>query len=226
MGKGTRVHQNITAQKYLKELGVRSCSNLIFWHPRSTLADVTESRRALEQLSHLDKLSTIRFVLVAGSPLYYGLSLEDRQCLEPALKDSIPEAIRAFAFRFGHIPPERMALDRETDAAWQELEDWYGSVKVEYGSRARELSVARIAPDRLRILDSRFDELQEHILAGAEAAIHDVLPFRPATRSASPPSRASARRRWRRGWPRWWNASCFTTAKGSTSRWPCALAMN
>ena len=174
MGKGTRVHQNITAQKYLKELGVRSCSNLIFWHPRSTLADVTETRRALEQLSHLDELSTIRFVLVAGSPLYYGLSLEDRQFLEPALKDSIPEAVRAFAFRFGHIPPERMALDRETDAAWQELEDWYGRVKAEDRSRTRELTVARIAPDRLRILDSRFDKLQEHFLAGAEAEIHDV----------------------------------------------------
>jgi len=173
MGKGTRVFQNIAVQKYLKELGVKSCSNLIFWHPGSTLADVAETRRALEQLSHLDELSTIKFVLVAGSPLYYSLPLEDRQRLRPALKESIPAAVREFAFRFGHIPPGRMTLDRETDSAWQELEDWYEGLKARCRSRPHELTVTRIAPGRLRILDSRFGELQEHLLAGAEATIHD-----------------------------------------------------
>ena len=174
MGKGTRVFQNIAVQKYLRELSVQSCSNLIFWHPGSTLADVAETRRALEQLSHLDELSTIRFVLVAGSPLYYGLPLEDRQRLQPALKESIPAAVRDFAFRFGHIPPQQMALDPETDRAWQELDDWYEGLKAQCRSRPHELTVTRIAPDRLRILDSRFGELQEHLLAGADATIHDV----------------------------------------------------
>jgi radical SAM superfamily enzyme YgiQ (UPF0313 family) len=173
MGKGTRVFQNIAVQKYLKELGVKSCSNLIFWHPGSTLADVAETRRALEQLSHLDELSTIKFVLVAGSPLYYSLPLEDRQRLRPALKESIPAAVREFAFRFGHIPPGRMALDRETDSAWQELEDWYEGLKARCRSRPHELTVTRIAPDRLRVLDNRFGELKEHLLAGADATIHD-----------------------------------------------------
>jgi radical SAM superfamily enzyme YgiQ (UPF0313 family) len=173
MGKGTRVFQNIAVQKYLKELGIKSCSNLIFWHPRSTLADVAETRRALEQLSHLDELSSIKFVLVAGSPLYYSLPLEDRQRLQPALKESIPAAVREFAFRFGHIPPEQMTLDRETDMAWQELDEWYEGLKAQRRSRPAELTVTRIAPDRLRILDSRFGEHKEYFLTGADAAIHD-----------------------------------------------------
>ena len=172
MGKGTRVFQNIAVQKYLKELGVKSCSNLIFWHPGSTLVDVTETRRALEQLSHLDELSTIKFVLVAGSPLYYSLPLEERQRLQPAL-GRIPAAVREFAFRFGHVPPARMNLDRETDKAWQELEDWYEDLKARCRSHPHQLAVTRIAPDRLRVLDSRFGELREHLLDGADAMIHD-----------------------------------------------------
>jgi radical SAM superfamily enzyme YgiQ (UPF0313 family) len=173
MGKGTRVFQNIAVQKYLKELGVNSCSNLIFWHPQSTLADVAETRRALEQLIHLDELSTIKFVLVAGSPLYYSLPLKDRQGLRPALKESIPAAVRRFAFRFGHIPPKRMALHPAIDRAWQELDDWYEGLKARCRSGAHQLTVARIAPDRLRILDSRFGELEEHFLTGADATIYD-----------------------------------------------------
>jgi radical SAM superfamily enzyme YgiQ (UPF0313 family) len=173
MNKGTRVFQNIAVQKYLKELGVKSCSNLIFWHPASTLADVAETRRALEQLCHLDELSTIKFVLVAGSPLYYSLPLEDRRRLKPSLKESIPAAVREFAFRFGHVPPARLALDPQTDAAWQELEEWYEGLKARCRSRPHELTVTRIAPDCLRVLDSRFGELQEHLLAGSEATILD-----------------------------------------------------
>ncbi len=173
MGKGTRVFQNIAVQKYLKELGVRSCSNLIFWHPRSTLADVAETRRALEQLSHLDELSTIKFVLVAGSPLYYSLPLKERQRLRPALKESIPTAVREYAFRFGHIPPREMTLDQETDLAWRELDKWYEGLKVQCRARPHELRVTRLGPDRLRVLDSRFGELQEHLLTGTDATIHD-----------------------------------------------------
>ena len=173
MGKGTRVFQNIAVQKYLKELGVKSCSNLIFWHPRSTLSDVAETRRALEQLSHLDELSTIKFVLVAGSPLYYSLPLNERQRLRPALKESIPAAVREYAFRFGHIPPRGMTLDRETDIAWRELDKWYEDLKAQCRVRPHELSVTRIGPDRLRVLDSRSGELQEHVLTGTDASIHD-----------------------------------------------------
>jgi len=174
MGKGTRVFQNIAVQKYLNELGVSSCSNLIFWHPRSTLADVAETRRALEQLSHLDELSTVKFVLVAGSPLYYSLPLKDRQGLRPALKESIPAAVRRFAFRFGHIPPKQMALDPAVDSAWQELDDWYEGLKERCRARPHRLTVTRIAPDRLRILDSRFGEPQEHFLTGADVTIYDA----------------------------------------------------
>jgi radical SAM superfamily enzyme YgiQ (UPF0313 family) len=173
MGKGTRVFQNIAVQKYLKELGVISCSNLIFSHPGSTLTDVAETRRALEQLSHLDELSTITFVLVAGSPIYYSLPLKDRQRLRPALKGTIPAAVREFAFRFGHIPPKRMALDPEIDGAWRELDDWYEGLKARCRARPHQLTVTRIAPDRLRVLDSRFGELQEHLLIGADATIYD-----------------------------------------------------
>ena len=79
-----------------------------------------------------------------------------------------------------------MALDRETDSAWQRLEDWYESVKAGYRSRPHELTVTRIASDRLRVLDSRFGKLQEHLLAGADAAIHDFC------HSASKKERISA----------------------------------
>ena len=173
MSKGTRVFQNIAVQKYLKELGVKSCSNLIFWHPGSTLADVAETRRSLEQLSHLDELSTIKFVLVAGSPLYFSLSLDERKGLRPALSQPAPASVTEFAFRFGHIPPARMALDRETDSAWQELEDWYEGAKALSRSRPQDLTVRRIEPDCLRVQDTRFGNSQEHLLTDADATIYD-----------------------------------------------------
>jgi len=174
MGKKTRVFQNIAVQKYLKELGVESCSNLIFCHLESKLADVVETRRALEQLSHLGELSTITFVLVAGSPLYYGLSPEERRALRPALKGAIPAAVREFVFRFGHVPPGRLALDSRTARAWQELEEWYDALKAQCRVNPPELTVRRIAPGRLRVFDSRFEQVHEHILVGADAMLLDV----------------------------------------------------
>ena len=52
IGKGTRVVHNLTAHKYLSELGIEPTNNLITHHPASKVADVLETRRIVRQVPH------------------------------------------------------------------------------------------------------------------------------------------------------------------------------
>jgi len=75
--------QNLRAMKYLSELEIVSNSNLITQHPKSTLADVRETKRVLKAIPHFQKLSLSRFELDAGSPIFESLDPDSRELVGP-----------------------------------------------------------------------------------------------------------------------------------------------
>lgn len=82
IGKGTTVVQNIVAQKYLKELNIRSRSNIITDHPKSTIKDIKYTEYVLDHLPHLDQYNLSCFLLTRGSPLYVKMSNAEKAKLK------------------------------------------------------------------------------------------------------------------------------------------------
>ncbi len=131
MNKGTRVFQNLRAMKYLAELGVlwAPISNLISHHPRSTLADVEETRRVMEATLHWGSPNLSVFHLDPGSPLYETLSAQDRALLRPLVPEGWPERLSDFLIS-RHVTRPRGWQDEATDAAWDDFTAWYEEFRV------------------------------------------------------------------------------------------------
>lgn len=121
MRKGTRVWQNLRATKFLAEVGIRSVSNLITHHPRSTAADVSETRRIVTALRHLPGFSLSRFVLSYASPLWNTMSPDARASL-PRGYSWLPEDLRPYSLqRDLAYPYPRHRLDPDATSAWDQF---------------------------------------------------------------------------------------------------------
>ena len=129
MKKGTTVIQNLRVQKWLYELGI-GCkgNNLITHHPKSSLKDVTETKRILTSIPHFGIFRLSRFNFAAGTPLYNSLSPEDRKALQPLCSFSIDNRLRPFTVENGYEVPAEFELDPTVTAAWDEFTEWYNRI--------------------------------------------------------------------------------------------------
>ncbi|HEY5935990.1 MAG TPA: hypothetical protein VIU61_15180 [Kofleriaceae bacterium] len=174
IGKGTRVVQNVAVQKFLTELGVWSYGNIITDHPRSTVADVIETRRLLEQCAHLGEFGLAIYGVAPGSPLYNSLPLEDRQALRPNVTAKLPRSVVPFALENFCAVPARLECDPETKRAWKSFRRWFGAFRKESQARKATLAVSRLGPHKLLVVDTRREPSEHHILDGDECAVYDA----------------------------------------------------
>lgn len=173
MGKGTTVVQNLAAHKCLAELGIETTSNLVIWHPASTLADVRETRRILRQVPHWGPFWPVRFALMAGSVLYHQLTREERAALRPLHASRLPEAVASWALGESFEVPRRFLPPAAVRRAWDRFAVEYQESVFRQRKRPERMDVVRVAPGTLRITDTRGGAMLIHELSGNAAAVHD-----------------------------------------------------
>ena len=173
-GKGTTVIQNLAAHKYLSELGIWPSNNLITHHPASTLADVRETCRILRDIPHWGGFKPTRFALMAGSPLYEGLSPEERAALRPTRCFRLPARIARYALEYAYEMPERLNPGRDVMRAWSAFTRQYMRERDRNRAEGPRLDVVRIAPDTLRITDTRRGRMRHHDVSGDAARVYDA----------------------------------------------------
>ncbi|MGZ3708523.1 MAG: hypothetical protein ACXWPM_06870, partial [Bdellovibrionota bacterium] len=173
IGKGTRVIQNLMAQKYLCELGVSSQSNLITHHPKSTLADIEETKRVLLATPHFPELNLCHFRLGEESPIFEALSAEEKSNLKLFSDGKIAGQLPEFASDWGYELPESLKLSPELHEAWDEFLHWYKTVYRRAISEKTHLTVKRRSEGRLTVTDARGPKLQVIELEGTRARLYD-----------------------------------------------------
>ncbi|MFO0665260.1 MAG: radical SAM protein [Polyangiaceae bacterium] len=177
MAKGTKVIQNLKTQKYLRELGIQSASNLITHHPRSNVEDAKETARIVELIPHFQAFEPNPFYLSMGSPLYNKLSIEEKRELEVARVVSLPahlDWVKPYIVDFCFEAPPSLRISDEVRAAWDEFVTWYNVHRWEATTTEATLTQTRLDADTLRIDDTRFGRVARHILAGDVAKIYGV----------------------------------------------------
>jgi hypothetical protein len=174
MGKGTRVVHNLAAHKYLSELGIEPTNNLITHHPASKVADVRETRRIVRQVPHWSPFRVFGLTLEPGSPLYEGLSPVERAQLKPTRSFRLPSGAARYALEYAFEMPERLTPGREAARAWNAFARQYTRELARHAAERPRLDVVRIAPDRLRIADTRHGRMRYYDLSGDAAQIYDA----------------------------------------------------
>jgi hypothetical protein len=174
IGKGTRVVHNLAAHKYLSELGIEPTNNLITHHPASTVADVRETRRIVRQVPHWSPFRATVFTLEPGSPIYEGLSPEERARLKPVRTFRLPAGADRYALEYVFKMPTRLTPGREVMRAWSAFARQYARELARHKAERPRLDVVRIAPDRLRIADTRHGRMRYHDVSGDTARIYDA----------------------------------------------------
>jgi radical SAM superfamily enzyme YgiQ (UPF0313 family) len=174
MGKGTRAVQNLAAHKYLAELGIDINNNLIAYHPASTLSDIRETRRIVSQIPHWPPFDTVEFVLMAGSPLYERLSREERAALRPMRSFRLPRRAARYAIECWFETPDTLQLADEVRRGWNAFLRAYERMRARFQSQRPRLDVIRVAPDTVRITDTRDGRRHSYDFSGAAARIYDA----------------------------------------------------
>jgi radical SAM superfamily enzyme YgiQ (UPF0313 family) len=184
MNKGTTVWQNLRAAKYLQELGIRSSSNLITHHPKSTPADIASTREVLLVLDHLQPFSLSRFVISFASPIYQAIPPERRAELVTCY-DWAPENLQPYTIvRDLAYPYPDNWLETEIDTGWTAFRRWYHDRVATNELRKPSLTVKRVGATRL-VSDTRGESSTTCVLRGAEAVVLDYCHGAPV-RNALP----------------------------------------
>lgn len=174
MRKGTTVMQNLAATKYMAEMGTNNASNLIIHHPKSTVADVEETKRVMQFLEHFPIFLLSSFVVSYASPLYNELSDEQKASLHRGF-DWLPHEFECFGWpRHLSYTWPRAWFDRDTMIAWLEFQLWYADHVRAIAARAvpPSFTVERVGDDQLLLVDTRFDRTSEHTLRGERSRIY------------------------------------------------------
>jgi flavodoxin len=174
MNKGTHLHQNIMSMKYMSEFGVDySFSNLILFHPKSTVSDVKETKRVLEHISHLTLPQCTSFALEPGSPLYYEIPLEQRKQLITMAPKHWPDKVKSFFASGRYNSLEEFDVSQEVTDAWSEFYLWY----VEFLKKAKPNSLKQedIEDGKILITDERSGIFTSHVLSAKEAGVYNLL---------------------------------------------------
>jgi DNA-binding transcriptional ArsR family regulator len=165
---------NLAAHKYLSELGIWPTNHLMTHHPASTRADVRETCRILRDIPHWGRFRPTRFELMAGSPLYEGLSRDERAALRPARRFRLPSGAARYALEYAFEMPETLNPGRDVMRAWSAFARQYTRELARHEADRPRLDVVRIAPDTLRITDTRHGQLRYHDISGDAARIYDA----------------------------------------------------
>jgi hypothetical protein len=172
MNKGTRAKDNLLVQKWLKELGIRSSSNLITHHPKSTTGHVRETKAILREIPHLDRLHLSNFALLLGSPIDRELIPEERRRLVERTGIDLPASVRGyFTLKGEYEPPDRM-LDDDAMAAWSDLEVWERRFRRELPDEP-SMTVSRLG-DVALVIDARTHQRKEFFLEGDSARVYEL----------------------------------------------------
>lgn len=171
IGKGTTVIQNLRAAKYLAELGVRSLSNLITHHPKSSTTDVDETMRIVRLLEHFPEFCLSPFVVSYASPVYNELGEDQKTRLVRGF-EWLPMDLRKYSFPrdLAYSYPEEW-LDPAVVVAWDEFRDWYESDWKRVTARRPTLSVNKKGREELVVVDTRFRQNLCYTLEGPAARI-------------------------------------------------------
>jgi hypothetical protein len=173
-GKGTRVIDNLATHKYLSELGVWPTNLLITHHPASTLADIRETRRIVSQIPHWSPFLPTEFGVEPGSPLYEGLGPEERAELKPTRCFRLPARTARYALEYAYEMPEQLNPGRDVMRAWSAFTRQYTREVARHRAEGPRLDVVRIAPDTLRITDTRHGRMRYYDVSGDAARIYDA----------------------------------------------------
>ena len=171
MNKGTRAKQNLLVQKWLKELGVVSLSNLISHHCKSTLKHVEETRKILELIPHLDRLNFSPLGLLIGSPLYKKLDPTERKALQERQAFVLPKSLDPYFVIKGEYEPPNSWFKPGVLSAWDDLIAWEGRFFEKYEEDAF-MTETCYSPDQLVIRDGRYGNVKEHYLEGPAARLY------------------------------------------------------
>lgn len=167
--KDTKAIQNLVAQKCLTEMGVHSGSNLITHHPRSTLADIAETKRVLGYIGHFEKFDLSHFVLMAGSPLFTELSDAERAALQRDEPSRFPRSLRSYETALAYASPESLGPSREVYRAWDRFRDWFHRPRP-----VTKLVAIRLGESDLVVTRQTPEALTSHRFQGDEARIYDA----------------------------------------------------
>jgi len=172
MNKGTRAKQNLLVQKWLKELGIDSLSNLISHHPKSTLEHVKETKSILELIPHFDRLDFSPLALLFNTPLDRRLTeAERRGGLEERQPFSLPKVLDPFFVRKGEYEPPEQWFAEGVMAAWDDLKKWEETFHKKCGDDA-SMTAARCNEEEVLISDRRYGALEEHVVEGDDARVY------------------------------------------------------
>jgi radical SAM superfamily enzyme YgiQ (UPF0313 family) len=175
MRKNTTVMQNLAATKYMAEMGTSNASNLIIHHPKSTVADVQETRRVMKHLEHFPIFSLSSFVVSYASPIYNELSEEKKAQLHRGF-DWLADEFEPYTWpRHLSYTWPREWYDPETLRAWLDFQAWYADHERELRSRPAwpTFTVDRMG-DRLALTDTRFGQDRRYTLSGNAMRVFDI----------------------------------------------------
>ncbi|MDJ0821793.1 MAG: radical SAM protein, partial [Paracoccaceae bacterium] len=181
ISKGTKPVQNVRSLKLLAELGINctDASNIITHHPRSTLADVAETRRVLEAILHFGTFSMVPFALVPGAPIYEELSREEKDQLRIDPRVPLPGALSSYLVE-KHMTKPTHWRDPERDEAWDAVVTWYFAEKAkETGGSG--LRLLESTPEQVWLQGYQAGRFTEIVLDGLDAAIVDACHEGPST---------------------------------------------
>jgi radical SAM superfamily enzyme YgiQ (UPF0313 family) len=173
MSKGTWAKQNVVVQKWLKELGIDSLSNLISHHPKSTVEQVRETKHVLKLIPHLDRLDFSDLSLQIGTPLDRRLTPEERRKLTERQMFGLPKSLDPYFVLKGEYEPPEEWFSKGVADAWSNLIEW----EEDFAARYREgafMTATRVGVDEVLVCDGRYNKLEEHFLEGDTARIYDL----------------------------------------------------
>ena len=169
MKKGTTAVQNVLGMKYLKELGIRSTGTFIAWHPRSTPADVRETRRIIENIYHFGKMNFAIFGLAHGSPLVEQLPDGDKKNLTLEGLGVMPQELRPYLVGAYYDPPKSFRLGKRLISAWTRFIQWYVRLDTRQSESRGTLSVSQDGSHFLVFSDTRMGRNRRFSLKDREA---------------------------------------------------------
>lgn len=172
MNKGTKAKQNLLVQKWLKELGIESLSNLISHHPKSILRHVEETKHVLRLIPHLDRLDFSPLGLLIGSPLDGRLSPEEKTQLEERQLFALPKRLDKYFVLKGEYEPPGNWFDEEVLDAWDKLIEWEEKFFRSCGENAFMTST-RYGSEETLVRDGRCGEIKEYHLLSETARVYN-----------------------------------------------------